>query len=441
MTDRLAAITDAVASGGPHHAVRAAAAAVDAGAKLPDVVRAALAGHGDAVDLGAGFVPHGLLAMGAATRLSAQISTRLAPLPALQAIALLAKDPKRTGPRDRMTVVTGEITHLARSFEVAVRSGNPSDALAVFSGFLADGDEKKMAGDGLFRVAGEDDSDGGHKLLFATKAWQLAGFVGWKQAGPALRPAVAYVVSGTPDRTMHEAILRAWGKARVDIEAVSRNALPLGDHASDVATALAAATPEECARGLAEVLKAGVAIDALAERLVVEAARRLLAAKHLDFPAVHDILYADAARFVAAFSRTESRVYPVVHAGLRIRGKSADRGAPGAVAISDGGEALRALSGDLDHGHADAAVARVEAYIAHGLDGGKLVELLVHHACRETTTVDQGHGLALADAAAEGFGRSRDPRKSYLLAALAKSVAMAPRDRTTWAWLSAKYGL
>ncbi len=439
MADVLAALSEAVSTGGPMDAVDAASAAIDAGTKLPDVVRAAAVAYGESVDFSAGFVPHGSLAMAAAVRVAAHVQPRFAPLPVLQAIALMARDPKRSGPAPRSTVISGEITHLAVSFEVAVRARNAADAIAVFGGFLVDGEEKKMAGDALFRVAAEDASDGGHRLLMAVKAWQLAGTVGWKHARPVLMPAVAYVASGEPDLASHDSLLRAWGKARVDAEAISRNALPLSHHVADVSRALVAPAPEECARGLIEVLKAGVAVDALAEGLVVEACRRVLAAHHFDFPAVHDVLYADAARFVASFSRTASRVFPVLLAGLRIRGKAVSEEVPPALPVPGEGEVLCALSGDIDHGGGDRAGARVGAYMGQGFGGPRLVELLCHHAARETPIVDNGHALALADAVSENFTRSRDPRKAVLVEALAKALAFAPRDRTAWEVLKSKY--
>jgi len=439
MVDVLASVSEAVASGGPMDAVDAGSIALDAGAKLPDVVRAAVLAYGESVDFATGFVPHGMLAMAAAVRVATHVQPRFAPLPALQAMSLLARDAKRSGPRPPSRVITGEITHLARSFEEAVRARNAGDAAAVFSGFLADGEEKKMAGDALFRVAAEDASEGGHKLLVPVKAWQLAAYVGWKHARPVIVPAVAYVADGEPDVATHESLLRAWGKAQVDSEGLSRNAQPLGHHATDVSGALAAPTAEECARALIDVLKAGVAVDALAEGLVIEAGRRVLAARHFDFPAVHDVLFADAARFVATFSRTSSRVFPVLIAGLRIRGKAVSEEAPPVVPLAGEGEVLCAVSGDIDHGGAEMAAARVGAYTAHGFAGPRLVELLCHHAARETPIVDQGHSLALADAVSENFLRSRDPRRAVLVEALAKALATAPHDRTAWDVLKAKY--
>jgi len=439
VVDVLAAVSDAVSTGGPMDAVDAASIALEAGSKLPDVVRAAVLAYGESVDFATGFVPHGLMAMAAAVRVTSHLQSKFAPLPVLQGMALLARDPKRAGPRPRSSVITGEITHLARSFEEAVRERNVADAAAVFSGFLADGKEKKMAGDALFRVAAEDASEGGHKLLFAVKAWQLAGYVGWKQARPVMVPAVAYVAGGEPDLAAHDSLRLAWGKAKVDSEAISRNALPLSHHAADVSRALAAPAAEECARALIDVLRAGVAVDALAEGLVIEACRRVLAARHFDFPAVHDVLYADAARFVAMFSRTSSRVFPVLLAGLRIRGKVVSEEVLPVVPVPGEGEVLCALSGDIDHGGGDLAAARVGAYTAHGFGGPRLVDLLCHHAARETPIVDQGHALALADAVSENFTRSRDPRKALLVEALAKALAFAPHDRTAWDVLKSKY--
>ena len=47
VADVLAAVADAVAGGGPMDAVDAASIALEAGAKLPDVVRAAVRAYGE----------------------------------------------------------------------------------------------------------------------------------------------------------------------------------------------------------------------------------------------------------------------------------------------------------------------------------------------------------------------------------------------------------
>src|SRR5438309_860652 len=86
---------------------------------------------------------------------------------------------------------SGEISHLTRSCEYAVRTGAFADAVSIFSGLLTEGKERVMAGDILFRVAAEDMVDGGEKLVYAVKAWQLASALGWRGGDVVMGAAVA----------------------------------------------------------------------------------------------------------------------------------------------------------------------------------------------------------------------------------------------------------
>ncbi len=132
--------------------------------------------------------------MSAAVRLSRHLPPRLQALPVLQALTLAAEEPKLPyEPLRRRTSVSGEIGHLARSFEYAVRAGAFEDAAVVFSGLLREGRERAMAGDALFRLASEDMANGGHKLILAAQGWRLASALGWRSGADLLAPVVARI--------------------------------------------------------------------------------------------------------------------------------------------------------------------------------------------------------------------------------------------------------
>src|SRR5205807_1002246 len=80
-------------------------------------------------------------------------------------------------------VVSGESARLGRSVVFGVREGHRPEAESSFRGMLAEGKERKRAGDVLYRAALEDMGEGGRKLVVAVKSWQHAHPPGFKEAG------------------------------------------------------------------------------------------------------------------------------------------------------------------------------------------------------------------------------------------------------------------
>ncbi len=267
-------------------AVDAAVKAFRAKAPPLELVRAAARGVASHYDRASGVAPRSLAILGAAANLTPVMEPRFQVLPVLQAIAYAASEKKPATPAKPPRIVSGEVTHLGRSFLFAVRAGDVAEAESIFLGMVDEGWERKMAGDMLFRTALEDMGEGGRKLFLSVKSWQLARAIGFKDARRILRPAVDYLVKGPRDRTAFETILAVLGKEWVDLEALSSD---------------------------------GYAASVLAEGLVVAAARRLLTAKGYDTEAARRFLFAHASRFVLNFSRTSERLYVLFQAALRVR--------------------------------------------------------------------------------------------------------------------------
>src|SRR5256885_3120970 len=164
---------------------RAAAATVDAiRAKVPltDVVRTTARAFASHYDRASGVAPRSLVALSSALNLLPAMQPRFHALPVLQAVSFVAAEKKTNAPTKPAAVVSGEITHLGRSFLFAVPDGNRAQAESIFLGMLAEGKERKMAGDMLFRAAIEAMGEGGRKLMVAVKSWQLAHSLGFKDA-------------------------------------------------------------------------------------------------------------------------------------------------------------------------------------------------------------------------------------------------------------------
>ncbi len=415
--------------------------AVDAGAPPLEIARAAALPYAECVDVSPEFPPHGIIALSAAVRLSRRLPPRLQPLPVLQALTLCAEDPKLPyEPLRRRGAVSGEIGHLTRSFEYAVRAGVPEDAVAVFAGLLREGRERVMAGDALFRVAAEDATLGGHKLILAVQGWRLASALGWRAGDVLMGPVVARAATGNGQPGPYRTLAAAWARERLGPSSVAGNSgRAEGAEREAIRSALRAASAEECARGVVAALKRGVAPDALAGVVVEEAAARLAAVEAYEFPAIHGVIYSHLARWVLGFSRTETRLLPILQASLALQGQPHVTAAPRLVPKDGGAELLRDTALAMEAGSAAVAGECAATYLSRGFPAHLLVELLVHQACRDGLAASRGHSLILADAAAEEAA-SPSPRTEPLVA-LARVLALAPQDRKAWAVLEKRFPL
>src|SRR5881409_1261384 len=134
-------------------AVDAAVKAFRAKSPPLEVIRAAARAVATHYDRMSGVAPRSLAILGAAANLTSVMEPRFGALPALQAVAYAAAEKKAPTPAKPPRVVSGEVTHLGRSFLFAVRAGDVGEAESIFLGMVDEGWERKMAGDMLFRAA------------------------------------------------------------------------------------------------------------------------------------------------------------------------------------------------------------------------------------------------------------------------------------------------
>jgi len=369
--------------------------------------------------------------LAAAANLFPLSEPRFHPLPTLQGIAFIACEKKASAPARAPLVVSGEITHLGRSFLFAVRAGDLAEAESIFLGMIDEGWERKMAGDMLFRAAVEDMGEAGRKFFLAVKAWQLARSLGFRDARTILRPTVQYLVKGPRDRTPYDSILSVLGKEWVDLEALAAGGRPLDDAGRTQVAAIASAPdPTACVQATLATLRDGYAATSITEGLAVEAAKRIIASNGYDVGTARALMFVHAARFVLGFSRTPERLYSLFQAALRVRSP------PPAIASISGadapgeGEALRHLAGELDARNPTAAVARTRAYVAHGYSAARMTEILANYAARDSAIANDGINLLLADVCATEFLATKAPEVAM---ALAKMIAASPKDQAAYA--------
>src|SRR5438128_10535943 len=202
---------------------------------------------------------------------------RFQPLPVLQAIAYAAYETKPAAPAKPPLIVSGEVTHLGRSFLFAVRAGDVVEAESIFLGMVDEGWERKMAGGLLFRAALEDMGEGGRKLFLAVTSWQVARSLWCKEARTILRPVVDYLVNGPRDRTAYESILRVLGKEWVDLDALASGGRPLDDEGrAKVLAVTSVASESACIEAILALLREGYAATSIAAGLAVRATPRIV---------------------------------------------------------------------------------------------------------------------------------------------------------------------
>ncbi len=420
----------AVAASDVGKASDAAARAFEAKSPPIEVVRAAATGAASHTDGASGAAPRGLAMLGSATNLLSVMQPRFHALPVLQAVAYLASEKRAAGPAKPPRVVSGEVTHLGRSFLFAVRDGDLAEAESIFLGMVDEGWERKMAGDLLFRAAIEDMGEGGRKLMIAVKSWQLARALGFKEGRLVLRPAVRYLVKGPRDPKPFESILGVLGKTGVDLEGLASGGRPLDDPGrSKVRSILAAPNGPACVAGTLALLGEGFAATSVAEALVVEAAKRVVAARHYDVEAARGLMFAHAARFVLAFSRTNERLYALFQAALRVRSPEPAISVPTAAHAAGEGEELCHLAGEFDARKPTEAAARVGSYVAHGYSTSRMLDVLANYACRDSARANGGMNLFLADVAATEFLATN---VAEVPMALATMIAASPKDQAAY---------
>lgn len=425
----LGEVEAAVGGSGPE-ANEAAQKAFVAKAPPLEVVRAAARGAAVRSVAASGTAPRGLAMLAAATNLFAVLQPRFHPLPVLQALAFIAAERKSSTRAKPPRVVSGEVTHLGRSFLFALRAGDVAEAESIFLGMVDEGWERKMAGDMLFRAALEDMGEGGRKLFVAVKSWQLARSLGFKDARTVLRPAVQYLGKGPRDRGAYESITAVLGKEWVDLETLASGGRPLDDAGGVRVRGIASAGNETaCLTGTLALLHEGYAASAISNGLTIEAARRVVAANEYDVEAARRLLFAHAARFVLTFSRTSERLYALFQAALRVRSpEPTDAHAP-AVRVADEGEELCHLAGEFDARKPAEAANRTHAYMSRGFSTTRMLDVLANYACRDSSRANDGINLLLADACATELLATK---AAPVAMALAKMVAASRKDQAAY---------
>src|SRR3989454_41005 len=140
----LAEVEAAVGASRPD-SVDASVKAFRANAPPLEVIRAAARGVATHYDRASRAAPRSLAILGAAANLISVMQPRFHALPVLQVVSYVASEKKASTPAKPPLVVSGEVTHLGRSFLFAVRAGDVGEAESIFLGMGDEGWGPKMA--------------------------------------------------------------------------------------------------------------------------------------------------------------------------------------------------------------------------------------------------------------------------------------------------------
>ncbi len=425
----LAELEAAIKNSQPDLAVRSAAHALQSKTTPLEIARAAAKATASQYDDALTGAPRGLVVLCAAVNLFPVMQPQSRALPILQAVAFVAAE-KKGSPAKPALVVSGEITHLGRSFLFAVRDGDVREAESIFLGMVNERSEHKMAGDMLFRAAVEDMGEGGRKLMVAVKSWQLVRALGFKDARLILRPAIRYLVRGARDRKPFDTILAALGKEWVDLEGLASGGRPLDEAGrAGVHATASASDPSASVLSTLSLLRDGYAAASIVEGFAREAALRVIASNGYDVDTARALMFTHAARFVLTFSRTSDRLYALFQAALRIRSPEPVHVARRIAQAANEGEELNHLVSELEARTSVEATARVRSYLARGYSTPRLLDVLANYACRDAALANDGINLIFADVCASEFLASK---AGEVPAALAKMIASSKRDQTAY---------
>src|SRR2546427_303228 len=126
-------------------AVDASVKAFRANAPPLEVIRAAARGVATHYDRASRAAPRSLAILGAAANLISVMQPRFHALPVLQVVSYVASEKKASTPAKPPLVVSGEVTHLGRSFLFAVRAGDVVEAESIFLGIDDEARAKVLA--------------------------------------------------------------------------------------------------------------------------------------------------------------------------------------------------------------------------------------------------------------------------------------------------------
>lgn len=429
----LAELESAIAASDADRAAESALCALRGGVPAIDVLRTSARSFASRYEASHG-APRPLAALSSAWNLRSVMQPDAQPFPLLQGVSFAAAENKAKAIGDPAPVVSGEVTHLGRSFLFAVRAAEVAEAESIYLGMVPEGRERRMAGDILFRAALEDMGEGGRKLMIAVKSWQLARCLGFKDARSLLRPAVRYLVTGPRDRAPYESILGVLGREWVDLEALASGGGPLDDAGrSQVRGVASAPDPSSAIVGTLTLLREGYAPTSIAEGLAVEAARRVLAARGYDLETARALMFAHAARFVLRFTRTGERLYALFQAALRVRSPEPSGSMVPEIAPSEGGDPLGGVAQGLDARNPLESATRAGAFLNRESTGPRLLEFLANRACLDSSVANGGINLIFADVCTEEFRATRAPEIPMALAKMIAASPMDPAAYSSWA--------
>ncbi|HLX50948.1 MAG TPA: Rieske (2Fe-2S) protein [Streptosporangiaceae bacterium] len=423
------------------------------GTPLADVVREGVRYAAPRAEYG---WDHSLATLTDCLRMSRFFDESLRALPVIQGLSVAADNQIRRPLRHRPDPVDpvagyGSIDAALSAYPVLVDEERADEAEALIRGLIAAGVSPPALRHTLLTAVTDHFLAYGHSMIFAQKAFELLGQIGWQEADAVLSPLVPEMVLGTRyDKLPYmRKFLHAWQEASPDLAALARpggsassaGTAPYGSPFDEIAyrKALTDGSPQDAVAALTLALRAGAPVTAVIDATGRAAAERLARFDidlDLDDTAdcgwldvTHTLTYLNALRWAWSADPSPQVLRGLFHAAWFVQwtGQFDARSPaqPAARSTQDAAQVHRAIAGR----DPDAAVALVNGYTG---PRDELERALIRAAAEDHSTapIMVAHVVKTAQAAvAESRALGDGPQAAEPIAAAARFMASPKRER------------
>jgi nitrite reductase/ring-hydroxylating ferredoxin subunit len=411
------------------------------GTPLADVVREGVRYAAPRAEYG---WDHSLATLTDCLRMSRFFDESLRALPVIQGLSVVSDNQIRRPLRHRPDPVDpvaeyGSVGAALNAYPVLVDEERADEAEALIRGLIAAGVSPSALRHTLLTAVTDHFLAYGHSMIFAQKAFELLGQIGWQEADAVLSPLVPEMVLGTRyDKLPYmRTFLRAWQEAAPDLTVVDGTG-PFDELA--YRRALTDGSPQDAVAALTLALRAGAPVTAVIDATGRAAAQRLIRFDidlDLDDTAdcgwldvTHTLTYLNALRWAWSADPSPQVLRGLFHAAWFVQwtGQFDTRGghpAPAPHQTQDAAQLHRAIV----RRDPDAAVALVNGYTG---PRDELERALIRAAAEDHSVapIMVAHVVKTAQAAvAESRALGDGPQAAEPIAAAARFMASPKRER------------
>ena len=249
------------------------------GTPLADVVREGVRYAAPRAEYG---WDHSLATLADCLRMSEFFAESLRALPVIQGLSVAAEDQVRRPARARPdpidpVAVYGSADQALAAYPMLVDQERVDEAEALLRGLIAARVSPVKLRHAILTAVTDHFLAYGHSMIFAQKAFEMLGQLGWQEADAVLSPLVPEMTWGTRyDKLPYmRKFLRAWEAEAPDLEALARGGGTGTFDQAGYRRSLTDGSPAEAATALISALRSGAAVTAVIDATSRAASERL----------------------------------------------------------------------------------------------------------------------------------------------------------------------